>query len=138
MCNWFGEQIIFGRGNNSRGRRLSSWHFGYSRRGIFTSNFSTCKIELLSIQSVDRKTMKQRLVCFDNIQTEPRTFVMYAENMEDLYSFMESSFHWFDRKRFEIHVSERRIGSFGREYVKGDILPKTEDLYIKVGIRQKH
>jgi hypothetical protein len=82
--------------------------------------------------------MKQRLVCFDNIQTEPRTYVLYIETMEDVYSFMESSFHWFDRKRYEILVSDRRMGSFGREYVKDNILPnKTEELYIKVGIRKK-
>jgi hypothetical protein len=82
--------------------------------------------------------MKQRLVCFDNVQTEPRTFVLYVNTMEDLYSFMESSFHWFDRKRFEIQVSEKRAGSFNREYVKADPIPTTrEDLYIKVSVRQK-
>ncbi len=78
---------------------------------------------------------KQRLISFDNISTQPRTFVKYIETMDDLYSFMESNFTWFNREKYIIQASPTRIGSFDRKYICEGTIPHTfEDLYIKINV----
>ncbi len=81
--------------------------------------------------------MKQRLISFENVTTTPRTFVYYAETLEDLYSFMECEFLWFNREKHDIRVSWTRYGSLSRKFIQGDVIPDVyEDLYIKVVPRE--
>ncbi len=81
--------------------------------------------------------MNQRLVCFDNVDVKPRTCVLYADTINDLYSFMENTFAWFNKERLEIQVSGTRMGTFGRQYLRGDTISRgIEDLYIKVVVKK--
>lgn len=81
--------------------------------------------------------MTQRLVCFDNITTVPRTFVLSVDTMDELYSFVETLFPWFNQNKYEIQVSPSRIGTIGRNYIYEKTIPQTlEDLYIKISVKQ--
>lgn len=81
--------------------------------------------------------MKQRLVSLENVTTVPRTFVYYADTLEDLYYFMEQEFYWFNREKFEIKVSNKRMNSIGRKFIVEDVIPyEFEDLYIKLILRK--
>ena len=82
--------------------------------------------------------MRQRLITFENVTTTPRTFVYYADTLEDLYSFMECEFLWFTREKHGIQVSWTRYGSLSRKFIQGDVIPEMyEDLYIKVVPKRK-
>lgn len=82
--------------------------------------------------------MKQRLISFENVTTTPRTYVYYADTLEDLYCFMESEFEWFHREKFDIKVSNSRLSTFNRTMITTEEIPfQFEDLYIKVVPKKK-